>query len=183
MTAQIAERICLEGEDLYMTFCPPLPEHHPRVVEREDLSAERSTVVHSTACWRRYQGSWEVLGGRFFLTGVEGCWQLLEDDPLFADWFSGVLRVPRGEMLQYVHMGFGSVYEEEIHVTVERGQVVSIETLDNRNRDHDRGELALRNLPGWENRFEGDGKGPWSKLPAPVRGFLSRMLGGRPGAS
>jgi hypothetical protein len=36
-------------------------------------------------------------------------------EPLLNDWITGVLRVPRGERLTYVHMGFGSVYAEPCH--------------------------------------------------------------------
>jgi hypothetical protein len=55
-------------------------------------------------------GTWEVRDGQFFLVSIKGRVKLLGKEPLLADWFTGVLRVPRGEMLAYVHMGFGSVY-------------------------------------------------------------------------
>jgi len=80
---------------------------------------------------------WAILPN---LTYIEGRFKLLGNGPLLADWFTGVLRVPRGEMLAYVHMGFGSVYEEEVHIHVERGRVTGSRIYNNRS----------------ENRFTGD---------------------------
>ena len=183
MTAQIPELLKLDGQEVLMTFCPPLPEGHPRLVERPDAPVDEDSSIWTTACWRRYQASWAIIEERFYLTHVDGTWELLGDGPLWAEWFSGVLRVPRGEQLEYVHMGFGSVYEEEVHIEVDRGRVVARRVLDNRGKARDRGALAFRSLPGWENRFEGDGKGPWTRLPAAIVRFLSRLLRGPGGDS
>ena len=72
-----------------------------------------------------------------FLTSIEGRFKLLGSEPLLADWFTGVLRVPRGEMLAYVHMGFGSVYDDELHIHVERGRVTGTRVYDNRGEEAD----------------------------------------------
>ena len=66
-----------------------------------------------------------TLRGRFHLNGPQ---------PVLADWFTGVLRLPRGEILHYVHMGYGTVYEEEEHITVERGEVTDSRVIDNRDK-------------------------------------------------
>ena len=81
-----------------------------------------STILFSTACWRGYIGTWEVRDDRFYLVDIEGLWRKEGDDPILADWFTGTLRIPRGEMLHYVHMGFGSVYEKELHIKIEAGR-------------------------------------------------------------
>lgn len=163
MTAQIHEGLVLDGEQTSMAFCPPLPEGHPRiaaVAEEQAIREGGSFMLFSTACWRGYQGTWEIKQGRFYLVALRGRVRLTPGDPVFADWFSGVIRIPRGEMLQYVHMGFGSVYEEELHIRIERGVVQASRTIDNRDktRAHDEYELGLRNLPGGENSFPGDDK-------------------------
>jgi hypothetical protein len=160
MTAQIHELLLLDGEWTSMAFVPPLPADHPRigVASEEKRRAAPSIITSSTACWRRYRGTWEVRDGRFSLLAIEGHFELTGDGPLPADWFSGVLRVPRGEVLTYIHMGFASVFEEEEHITVEGGRVTGRRVIDNRGRKVDKGDLGLRNLPGGENRFPGDGK-------------------------
>lgn len=160
MTAQIHECLILEGDETEMAFCPPIPEGHPRIVEIEYHNSSHQDVsdgiLFSTACWRGYQGTWEIKDGRFLLVGLRGRLKLLGAEPLFADWFSGVLRIPKGEMLLYVHMGFGSVYEQEIHVKIERGLVVASRVIDNRGQNHNAGDLGWKNMPGGENRFQGD---------------------------
>ena len=159
MTAQVHETLIYDGNETSMAFCPPLPENNPRVKMLTDEEIEEddaSGIVFSTACWRQYIGTWEIKGGRFYLKGIEGRYQLGGSEPLFADWFTGVLRIPRGEMLQYVHMGYGSVFEEEVHVKIEQGVVTDTKVIDNRGKKHDEGRLGWQNLPGNENRFPGD---------------------------
>lgn len=138
MTAQAHENLIYEGEETSMTSCPPLPAGHPRIVELTQQEAwarkDLPSVVTSTACWRGYVGSWEVRGGLLYLTRVVGRYEMLGDEPIFADWFSGVLSIPRGELLRYVHMGFGSVYEQNLYLKVEGGRVVESWTVDNRGK-------------------------------------------------
>lgn len=159
MTAQIHERIILDGEETSMAFCPPLPDGHPRIYKQRPNEAVRDEgdfILGSTACWRGYQGTWEIKDGRFYLVGLRGRFQLRDGDPIPADWFSGVLRVPKGEQLQYVHMGFGTVFEQEVHIKIENGVVVNTRTIDNRGKELNEWEIGWKNLPGGENRFPGD---------------------------
>ena len=60
------------------------------------------------------------------------------------------------KLLAYVHMGFGSVYEEELHIHVERGRVTGTRVYDNRGMEIDTHRLSFGNLLGWENCFPGD---------------------------
>jgi hypothetical protein len=157
MTAQIHERLIFEGEETSMAFCPPLPQGHPRIIpiDPADTPADERDLF-STACWRRYEGTWEIKDGRFYLVALRGRYRLAGPEPLPADWFTGTLRIPKGEVLLYVHMGFGSVYEQETHVKIEAGVVIACRVIDNRGKDHDMWELSRRNYPGFENRFDGD---------------------------
>ncbi len=144
MTAQMHERLVFEGEQMSMMSCPPLPEGHPRILTFEpDLQApldrETSAIMFSTGCWRRYQGSWEIKEGRFYLIGLRGRFQLQGDEPLLADWFSGFICIPQGVILKYVHMGFDTLYEREIHVEIQQGQIVASRVIDNRGRRPDIG--------------------------------------------
>jgi len=159
MTAQMHENLIYEGNETSMAFCPPLPQSHPRIrklSEKELEAVDSDLSIFSTACWRQYVGTWEVKDGRFYLVRLEGGYRLEGEGPLFAGWFSGILRIPKGEMIEYVHMGFGSVFEQEVHVKIEHGMVTKTRVVDNRGKEHDLGRLTWRNLPGMENRFPGD---------------------------
>lgn len=132
-------------------------KRHPRIIKM-DRGEDGKGLVYSTACWRGYIGTWEIRDDHFYLVNLSGKLRLRGDEPLLADWFSGTIRVPRGEILEYVHMGFGSVFEEELHVKIEKGKVVASRIVDNRGKKHDGMKLGWRNLPGRENRFDGDRK-------------------------
>jgi len=183
MTAQIGERLILDGEEMEMAFCPPLPPDETLLIETNTIGSkrvgedghiifetwehwvDRDGVKHvelgdgmctSTACWRGYVGTWKLENRRFSLVALSGGLRLAVQEPLLADWFTGVLRVPRGEMLLYVHMGFGSVSESELHIAIERGRETGRRVIDNTKLDLDEDRLASENLPGRENRFRGD---------------------------
>lgn len=105
-----------------------------------------------TACWRGYTGSWEISDEKLWLKSIDAhayyigeyrSAPIIETDnalesvfstrsPVFAEWFSGKLRIPLGETLQYVHMGYGSLYEKDLFIAVEKGIVVGEQTIDYR---------------------------------------------------
>jgi hypothetical protein len=157
MTARVHERLILDGEATFMACCPPLPEGHPRIVELNTPDAQGDLNLFSTACWRGYRGSREVKDGRLYPTGLGGKLRLQGTEPLFAEWFSGILWMPRGEMIQYIHVGFGTVYEQELLVRIEDGVVTDSRLVDNRGKRWDLGNLSLEHLPGRESAFPGDG--------------------------
>ncbi len=157
MTAQVHEKLILEGGKVTsMAFCPPLPDDASRVILRGPDEPVDSFIVGSTACWRRYIGTWELKDGRLYLNELEGRFKVVGDEPLFADWVTAVLRIPEGDQLHYVHMGFGSIYEFERHIKIENGLVVEERVIDNRKRNFKGRNLGWENLPGNENDFDGD---------------------------
>ena len=72
--------------------------------------------------------------------------------------------MPQGELLHYVHMGFGSIYEKELHIKIEAGVVTKQRVIDNREKIEKLKNVSpeeqlmqgFDNLPGTENRFDGD---------------------------
>lgn len=51
------------------------------------------------------------------------------DKAVPADWFMGILIVPAGERIEYVHLGYGSLYERYRLHRVENGLVVETTTM------------------------------------------------------
>lgn len=64
---------------------------------------------------------------RWLFPGVDG--------PVFADWYSGVLRATRGQMLRYVHAGYASLFEEDIFFSIHEGRLQSVETRRNEPKE------------------------------------------------
>jgi hypothetical protein len=51
---------------------------------------------------------------------------------VFADWFSGEIRIPQGEMLKYVHMGYQSIFEKDLFLKFKKGVLIDERVIDNR---------------------------------------------------
>jgi hypothetical protein len=99
----------------------------------------------STANWRGYVGTWEIQEDRLYLISLNGTAELdgkykdvtlkdlFPDFPsgVFAHWYSGTLRCPRGGRLKYVHMGYGSSYEEDLMIELKKGVVVKSWIVNN----------------------------------------------------
>jgi hypothetical protein len=134
MTAQIHELLILGDTCVGMASTPPLPLHHPRLIARTQVEPADADLIASTDCWRRYRGVWEIKEERLYLMSVQGRYELVGAEPLFADWVSSSLCVPEGQVLQYVHMGFETVYEGELWLDVAAGVVTNRFRIDHRPR-------------------------------------------------
>jgi hypothetical protein len=132
VTAQVHEKIHYQGKRMQLATIPHFPEYHPRIVKLSDndfLEGDYHNEIGSTACWREYIGSWSIRRGKLYLTKLEGRFRLEGKEAIFADWFTGDLHIPQGRMLDYIHMGFDSVYEKEIILTLEQGIVIKTNTV------------------------------------------------------
>ena len=135
MTAQFSEILHYKGEKLSMR-ATPLSDYFVLMGMRPDFQ------VRSTACWRCYVGEWEISLDRLYLIGIsanydDGTEVTLGslfpgyDSRVFANWYSGVLSIPQGDLVQYVHMGFSSVYERDLLISVEQGVIVDLQVRVN----------------------------------------------------
>lgn len=114
-----------------------------------------SPNTQSSGNWRGYVATWEIVNNNLYLIKIDswfcktsirtknGCRQItlrdlfgktVENGKVSASWFSGSLNVPDGKLLEYVHMGYGSVYERDIIFKVESGKIVKQEVIDNTKR-------------------------------------------------
>lgn len=148
MTAQVHENIILNGEKATMAFCPPLPVNDARIIELKDDEILGPRIVFSTACWRKYIGTWEIKDGSFYLVKIEGCFKLQSAEPIFADWVTCRLRIPSREILQYIHMGYESIFEQELMVDIEKGVVIALTLIDNRQNKVSFWKATLNRLFG-----------------------------------
>ena len=119
MTHQLHENIIYEGKDLSMFSFPYFPENHPKIIT---LPKEEITRF-SSACLRGYIGSWEIVGDQLFLNKLEGGLRLEGVDPLFAEWFSGDLKIIVEPAFEGLKAGLhGS--EKTLLVKIESGRIV-----------------------------------------------------------
>lgn len=165
-TGQEADVMVYKGEARAL-FSNPLESFYERKAnKRPNFWVKPNTT--SSGNWRGYVASWEIIDNRLYLTkidswfcgpgikGKDGCRPVKLADlfgakvvqgKVLASWFSGELRVPDGKELQYVHMGYGSVYERDMIFEVKAGAITKKETIDNtKNQLPSEQELALREL-------------------------------------
>ncbi|MCL4768244.1 MAG: hypothetical protein KJZ80_18650 [Hyphomicrobiaceae bacterium] len=141
MTAQMPEIIVLDGTEHALTSLPLEPlldsmDPRPDIGEWVDFG--------TTALWRGYVGHWEIAAGSLYLTRLGTSEPDVDLDldrllpgrapPVLASWFSGKLVVPQGDMLLYVHMGWGSCFARETILHVRHGHVWKRRDVDHTER-------------------------------------------------
>jgi hypothetical protein len=98
-------------------------------------------VMTSTACRRGYIGEWEIIEEKLFLIGLKGCpaenkeftmdFLFPNQEKVFAEWFSGEIKIPQGKMLLYEHIGYESVFEKDLFLEFNKGVIVGSREVDN----------------------------------------------------
>ena len=144
MTAQFREILNMNDKE-YALSCEPL---EPYLNNR--YPDEGSPFAYtSTACWRGYVGEWKIDNSKLYLVSMSETYgydhdketyysinwreELFDGDQgdIKAYWFTGDLVIPIGEMLEYVHMGYESIFEEELIIHVQEGEVVGFKKKKN----------------------------------------------------
>lgn len=92
-------------------------------------------IAPSSFCWRGYFASWAVEHNKLFLVDFTGYilnyqkvgmdYIFPGEDVVFANWFSGEIRIPLGNMVAYVHGGYESAYEGDCFLTFENGILIN----------------------------------------------------------
>jgi hypothetical protein len=146
-TPQAPDKLIHKGKT-YMLFANPLESFY-----RTGQSKPRFQIAPRT--WssgneRGYVATWEVKDENLYLIGIDSwiCESLgsdnckkadlkemfgerYHDGRVKADWFSGELRMPEGKVLQYVHLGYDSLFERDTFLTVEAGKITDEKVIDN----------------------------------------------------
>lgn len=140
MTVQINEKLIYDSKEFRINIWPlPLFFNHPRILalsENEWATLQQQdsfpTSIDSTACRRGYIGTWTIRDGRFYLLDLNGRLRLEGKAPLFADWFSGVLRIPLKKSLDRSPLDLN---EKERHIQIEKGIVMDIQVCNRNDQD------------------------------------------------
>lgn len=134
MTAQIPDRLIHRGRELDLCTLPL-----EAYLKRLPKARRPRFLPGSTANWRGYIATWEIIDQRLFLTGLEDA--VCEAGgtpreatlatifpqgpyPVPATWVTGQLRCPEGRLRAYVHAGFASEYERDRLLIIEKGVLI-----------------------------------------------------------
>lgn len=144
MTAQIPEKLKYKGkkyamcsEPLSVYFALAGIKFKPRVI--------------CSALSRGYVGSWKIIDDRLYLVKLKNGFgkkaascmtEYFPDQPdrVLANWYSGKLRLPQGELLKYVHGGYSSIYESDMFLTIKKGVLTKLKICHNANPNASEGD-------------------------------------------
>ena len=128
MTAQVSEILYYHGKTYYLAT-EPLKHYIDIIVDEKPSSP--GVVFASTACKRGYIGEWEIVEDKLFLIGLEGHpeenkeftmdFLFPNQEKVFAEWFSGEIKIPQGKMLVYEHTGYASIFEKDLSLEFNKG--------------------------------------------------------------
>jgi hypothetical protein len=127
MTAQRPDKIIIKNVE-YSLFTNPLEDYWTEEKPRPHTFSIR------TSCWRGYIATWEILNDYLYLIDIKfntpngdiGMDYAFPDNPdkVLADWYTGELRIPLGDLLEYIHGGYDSTYDSDWTIKVEKGKVI-----------------------------------------------------------
>ncbi|MBU2927020.1 hypothetical protein [Winogradskyella psychrotolerans] len=139
-TGQVPDYLVYKGDTLAI-FSNPLEKYFELTGQRELMDF---VGCGSTACWRGYKAIWELKGDKLYLIQLTSCHnscglkiknadlkKMFGTDIVLADWFTGKIIVPQGERVQYIHMGYASIYGKELHISFKTGIRTSEKTISN----------------------------------------------------
>jgi len=142
MAAQLPDIVLLNGAEQQL-YSNPLEHYWIRFVKK------RPAFNPHPNCQRGYIAKWEIRDNQLYLKEIDGSNErmtllfekasaLYYKENIFskpgsrlikATWFSGKLRIPQGKMTTYDE-DYGLRFEQEIIITVEKGDIVKMVTLD-----------------------------------------------------
>ena len=104
MTAQIGEILLIDNQQ-YIIAEQPLHHYFRK------LNHPPYFTPPSPTCWRGYYGKWEFRNDELFLINFRGYLDGLDEvelnylfpkrEEVFASWYSGIIKIPQGKLLQF----------------------------------------------------------------------------------
>jgi hypothetical protein len=141
-TGQAGDILVYKG-DTVTIFSTPL-EFRENIDSIRYKLFEYEEINYSTGCWRGYIATWNLINDSLFLTSIVSCDESklnadlnkllpneISKNGIFAKWFVGSIDIPSGKLLEYVHMGFESIYENEDVLEFNEGILTNSKTYKN----------------------------------------------------
>lgn len=132
-----------DSKDLSKIIASELENEYRRLYPKKYETEEDVSLI-STACWRGYVAEWTIISDKIYLSNIYVWYDSkvkvdlkkvfgnkLTGNLLFANWVTGKLYVPKGQCIEYVHLGYNSIYETETVIEFNDGVLVSSKTYNN----------------------------------------------------
>jgi hypothetical protein len=135
-TAQYPDKIIYNGKE-YSLQSNPLEAYFEKNPDKRPQGG-----IMSTALWRGYIATFEVKDNQLFLKDIEIQYQdttskesynykwksvinevFPNQKEIKIEWLTGLLVIPHGKLVNYVHMGYGSTYKNYILLEFDKGDL------------------------------------------------------------
>ena len=108
-----------------------------------DARSDVGFVYKTTALVRGYIGKWEIKNKKLYLISLVGFiknnkqvdlnYLFPNETEVFAEWYSGDIRIPEGELLKKINLGYASVFEKDRYLSFKEGVLISETVKKNKN--------------------------------------------------
>lgn len=134
LTAQYPDKIKFKGKS-YNLNSNPLEAYFEKFPERRPQNG-----ISSTALWRGYIAFFEIINDQLYVTDIKievldkesknkyGTKWISSFKNVFPDkekvkidWYTGILILPHGKLVEYVHMGYASTYSNYWLLEINKG--------------------------------------------------------------
>ncbi len=139
-TPQASDNLIYEGKRYYLYHLPLYDLYETDTIKYLDLVKPASFC--GTGCYRKYVGTWEVIGNELYLTALSSCCDLeaknqIDLKALFgekciagkvkADWVTSRLTASPTDAtpIYYMHAGWGATYDKETSFHFEKGRLIN----------------------------------------------------------
>lgn len=134
-TAQYGDRLIIEKDTFWINSNPLegyFDKKGNRTINGEEMQGS------CTALWRGYVATWKLQNDSFFLVRIQTDYcgnnpidldvkKEFGTNKVFASWVNQTIVQTKGELIQYVHMGYMSIYEQEIYYNFKNGKITKTE--------------------------------------------------------
>jgi hypothetical protein len=137
MTLQSMEQLIYRGRKVRMAT-EPLSGYLKSHKEKPEF------FPASSGCWRGYVGTWEIKDEKLYLIAIDGYarfkpktysnvdmnYLFPNQKRIFAEWFTGELRIPDGDVLRSSGI-YDLTYELDLFLEIKNGHFVGKRLVDN----------------------------------------------------
>ena len=155
-TAQTSDILIYNGKK-YELYCNPLEKYFKKYPNKHpnNLIGENDVRIESSDLWRGYVATFEIIENQLYLKDIEIesvsdtsdiinseiIWKSVlnkvftNQELVKVDWMTGLLIIPDGEIVNYVHMGYVSTFERYIILEIDEGNLKRETRLEHEEYD------------------------------------------------
>jgi hypothetical protein len=109
MTAQLKDSLIINGESF--SVLSHIDALWSRKITKlsKDEQQKLPLIFFSTACYRNYVATWEIIDDKLYLVKLRGAYALVDDEPDFVEWYSGTIKISINDVLKGIEIKSGNV--------------------------------------------------------------------------